>query len=117
MKRILLIDDDKDISELIQVILGDQYEVECQADHHNIPAKLQSFAPHLVLLDNSVRIKHDTDMMSEFRGEGEQNSVPVVLFSAQYDIEQISTAINADGYLTKPFNLVELYTCINRLIA
>jgi len=102
---------------MIQVILGDKYEVECQANHHDIPARLESFAPHLVLLDNSVRQKHDTDMMSEFRGDGEQNTVPVVLFSAQYDIEQIASSINADGYLAKPFDLIELHTCIDRLIA
>jgi DNA-binding response OmpR family regulator len=116
LKRILLIDDDEDITEMIKIVLGDRYVVESQANHINIPAKLKAFAPDLILLDNSVGRSKAADIVIDLRGKDGYNIVPLVLFSAHADIAGIAAQINADAYLTKPFNLDELYTCIDQLL-
>lgn len=117
MKKILLIDDDKDIAELIKIILGDKYNVESKDNPQNIAAKIVSFAPDLVLLDNTVGQKQAVEIIGDLRAADGYNTVPVVLFSAHDNIEHIATEIQADAFLSKPFNLTELYTCIDRLIA
>lgn len=117
MKRILLIDDDRDISELVKIVLGGQYHVETTHDHTGISAKMKNFVPDLVLLDNRVGAKNAVDIMPQFKTENEQNLVPVVLFSAHHDIAGLANQIQADAYISKPFDLDELYTCLHRLTA
>ena len=117
LKKILLIDDDRDISELIKTVLADQYQVEIQSDHHGISDKMTSFAPDLVLLDNRVGHKQAADIIPQLKPEGEQNLVPIVLFSAHHNIAGIAGEIQADAYIAKPLDLDELYTCLHRLTA
>ncbi len=117
MKKILLIDDDQDICEMVSIILGSQYEVAVQNDTVGLEERLLSFNPDLVLLDNSVVQNYKADIMQTLKGPDEQDSVPVVLFSAHANIIQIAAKMNANAYIAKPFNLVELYSCIDRLIA
>lgn len=102
---------------MIKIVLGGQYEVETQTNDMNIGSKLQSFEPHLVMLDNSVGQSKAADIVPELQNNNGYNIVPIVLFSAHADIAGIAAEINADAYLAKPFDLHELYSCIDRLIA
>jgi two-component SAPR family response regulator len=117
LKKILLIDDDGDITDMIKIVLDGRYEVETKADHVGIPATMESFEPDLVMLDNSIGQMKAIDIVPNLQSADGYNIVPIVLFSAHADIAGIANEINADAYLAKPFDLVELYTCIDRLIA
>lgn len=117
MKKILLIDDDRDISELVKTVLSDRYQVETEHDHQGIMARMESFAPDLVLLDNRIGQKQAADIIPQLKAEGELNLVPIVLFSAHHDIAGLADEIHADAYIAKPFDLNELYTCLHRLTA
>lgn len=116
MKKVLLIDDDQDITELIKILLAEQYEVECKTDNVNIAGVLQDFEPDLILLDNSIGQSKAADIVPQLQNADGYNIVPIVLFSAHADIEGIAAEIQADAYLTKPFNLDELYTCIDQVL-
>lgn len=102
---------------MVSIILSEQYEVEFKNDTVDLHHKLTKFTPDLVLLDNSVAQSYSADIMSTLKRGNEQNSVPVVLFSAHANIAQIAYRMKADAYLAKPFNLADLYSCIDRLIA
>lgn len=114
MKRILLIDDDKDILEMVQVILADRYQVEFKSEYDGVVDKLKSYDPHLIMLDNSLGEYSSADFITEIRGITALKAIPVVLFSAHYDIDKIASKINADGYLAKPFSLAELQTILDK---
>lgn len=117
MKKILLVDDDTDISEMVKLVLADRYQVEAVSDHQALIAKMADFAPDVVMLDNHVGPKEAVDIMPQLKAENEQNLVPIVLFSAHHDIAGLAHRIQADAFIAKPFDLNELYSCLHRLTA
>ena len=116
MKRILVVDDDKDISEMVQVILADEYEVECKSEYEGLVDTLKSFDPDLILLDNSLGERSSGDFISEIKGITELKGIPIVLFSAHYDIEKVASKVKADDFLAKPFSLDELHSVLEKNI-
>jgi CheY-like chemotaxis protein len=117
-KKILVIEDDKDIRDTIVYVLeGEDYEVIASEDA-KILKKVCDFNPDLILLDNWL-----TDWASDangqqlckgLKGDPTTNHIPVVLISAASNIKEIAEAGNADGYLRKPFDLTELIDVAKR---
>jgi two-component system alkaline phosphatase synthesis response regulator PhoP len=117
-KKILVIEDDKDIRETIVYALEEEdYEV-IASENAKILKKLKDIDPDLILLDNWL-----TDWASDANGQqlskGLKNDpatshIPVIIISAVSNIKEIATAGNADGYLSKPFDLIELIDVVKR---
>lgn len=107
-KRILIIEDDQEISKLLSVILT-------KIGHHSIVAysgtegllQLQNNTFDLILLDLMLPGKSGEELISEIR---ENNDVPIIVISAKMDIENKVTVLKmgADDYITKPFNKEEV---------
>lgn len=108
MKRILLIDDEKDLLQVTKTILMSKYEVHL-AYHLEDPVTLiNKIKPHLVLIDVSIPKIGGEEAVKLLKKNKETQNIPVYLFSANSDIKKIATKAGADGYLTKPFNVKEL---------
>ncbi|MGF7041845.1 response regulator [Mucilaginibacter lappiensis] len=111
-KKILVIEDDKDIRETIVYVLEEQkYEVIASEDA-KILKKIKDIDPDLILLDNWL-----TDWASDASGQqlskGLKNNpatshIPVILISAVSNLKEIAAAGDANGYLQKPFDLTAL---------
>lgn len=111
-KKILVIEDDKDIRDTIVYVLEEEgYEVTA-SDNARILKKLLEINPDLILLDNWL-----TDWKSDASGQEiskglksdpTTSHIPVVMISAVNNIEEITKAGSANGYLKKPFDLTEL---------
>jgi two-component system phosphate regulon response regulator PhoB len=117
-KKILVIEDDKDIRDTIVYVLEEEkYEV-VSSDNARILKKLHEISPDLILLDNWL-----TDWSSDASGQeisrGLKNDpatshIPVIIISAVNNIEEITKAGNADGYLKKPFDLTGLIAIVKK---
>jgi DNA-binding response OmpR family regulator len=117
-KKILVIEDDKDIRETIVYVLEEQkYEVIASEDA-KILKKVQDIDPDLILLDNWL-----TDWASDASGQqlskGLKNNpatshIPVILISAVSNLKEIATAGDANGYLQKPFDLTALIDIVKK---
>jgi len=117
-KKILVIEDDRDIRESIQYALEeDGYEVTTSEDSR-ILKQFDSLAPDMVLLDNWL-----TDWKSDASGQqisrdlksnDATKHIPVVIISAVSNIKEIAEAGLADGYLRKPFDLDELLALVKK---
>ncbi|WP_183556707.1 response regulator [Mucilaginibacter sp. SP1R1] len=117
-KKILVIEDDRDIRETIVYVLEEEhYEVTASEDA-KILRRLNDIDPDLILLDNWL-----TDWSSDANGQqlskGLKNDpatshIPVVIISAVSNIKEIAAAGNANGYLRKPFDLTELIDIVKR---
>ncbi len=111
-KKILVIEDDKDIRDTIVYVLEEEgYEVIASEDA-KILKKLNVLSPDLILLDNWL-----TDWKSDANGQQlskglkddpATNHIPVVIISAVSNLKEIAEAGLANGYLKKPFDLTEL---------
>jgi len=117
-KKILVIEDDKDIRETIQYALEEGgYDVVASEDS-KILKQFEQVAPDMVLLDNWL-----TEWKSDANGQQiswnlktnpATKHIPVVIISAVSNIKEIAEAGLADGYLHKPFDLEVLLALVKK---
>jgi DNA-binding NtrC family response regulator len=109
MAKILFVDDDASLREVIGFALGEQgHEVQALADGHRAIAALATFRPDLVITDLKMP---GIDGMEVLRRVLETDpTVPVILLTAYGTIEEAVEAmkLGAYDYLAKPYNREEL---------
>lgn len=106
--RILVVDDEKEIADLIEIYLvSDGYKV-LKADNAEQGLEiLGKEEVHLVLLDIMMPGMNGLEMCKKIR---ESNNIPIIMLSAKStDLDKIlGLGTGADDYVTKPFNPLEL---------
>jgi PAS domain S-box-containing protein len=109
-QRILLADDNADMREYVQRLLGGQYEVEAVADGEAALKAVRERAPDLVLTDVMMPKLDGLGLLRELRADERLKTVPVILLSARAGEEARVEGMEAgaDDYLVKPFSAREL---------
>lgn len=106
--KILLVEDDVEISEMLKNYLQtENYDVICAFDGEEACRQFDTTAFSLVLLDLMIPEISGMDVMQHIR---RSSFVPVIILSAK-DTETDKTlglALGADDYITKPFSVVEV---------
>jgi DNA-binding response OmpR family regulator len=116
-KKILIIEDDLDILDMMAYILRDEgYEVIVAVD--GAPLRdILLLAPDLVLLDNRLGAGEGADACKQLKADPATAAIPVVLISANMHLEALTATSGADGFLAKPFDIDELIALANRYLA
>ena len=106
--KILLVEDDKEISEMLRNYLTtENYDVVCAGDGQEACRLFGEAAFSLVLLDLMIPKISGMDVMQHIR---RGSFVPIIILSAK-DSETDKTlglGLGADDYITKPFSLAEV---------
>ena len=107
MNKILIIDDDKSLLELLQNCMHDLYEVDTAWNGKQGLDKLSQTKYDLVLLDVMLLGENGFEVLEKIR---KQYAVPVIMLTAQNSPSDKVNGleIGADDYVTKPFNMEEL---------
>jgi CheY-like chemotaxis protein len=110
-KRVLVLDDDPQILELIQIILEDEgHTVTTFTSPQEALAAVNTTPPDLVLLDIVMRSRHGLEVLSELREK--VPNLPVVLLSGAVsqvdDMPEIARALGAQAFIEKPFDALQL---------
>jgi len=116
MKRILIIEDDKSISELQKDFLEmSGYEVMCAFDGQTGLSLIQSQSFDLIILDLMLPGKNGFEILKEIT---DTKQIPVLIVSAKSDEPNKIKGLNlgADDYITKPFGMGELVARVNNHI-
>jgi DNA-binding response OmpR family regulator len=102
MRKILAVDDDNDILEVLRFVLEDSgYEVETLSDGRYLFDKIKSNSPDLILLDI---------MLGNLDGT---HDIPVILISASHNIADSITRKGApNAFIAKPFDIDVLLNTI-----
>ncbi|MDO5649544.1 MAG: response regulator transcription factor [Gallicola sp.] len=106
-QSILVIEDSKQISELIEIYIGTQYQVYTAETGEEGLEKFREEKIDLVLLDIVLPGINGLEVLTEIRKE---EDVPVIILSSK-DLDMdiiLGLKMGADDYLTKPFNPLEL---------
>jgi two-component system response regulator MprA len=106
--RVLIVEDDFDITEILEKILtGEGYETKVSRNGNHALEVFDSFNPHLVLLDLGLPGMGGLEVCKRIRASAD--AVIIVLTArdqSQSHIESLDTG--ADDYVTKPFRREEL---------
>ncbi len=116
MKKILVIDDDEDITFIVEMALAEKYIIKVRNDTKNLIGVIEDFLPNIILLDNYIGNKLAQEIVTEIRQHEAIKDVPLILFSAHDDIAKLAENINASGFLPKPFELESLYSTIENIL-
>ena len=115
-KKILIADDDPAILDVLTLFLEEVgYKVETTLDG----LTLQTFEngyPDLLLLDIWMSGWHGRDICLFLKSQEATKRLPIILFSANRETEQIAREAGADDFITKPFDLLGLLAKIERFL-
>ena len=116
MKKILVVDDDADILDMMQLILkGEGYEVQTSLNGACFQ-QMYSELPDLIILDILLSGADGREICQQVKSREETRHIPVILFSAHFSARDITATIGADAFLPKPFHLVELINLVKRYL-
>ena len=110
-KRILVIDDEPDVTELIGYRLKqDGYTVEILQDPLMIMGKARDFHPDLFILDIMMPELNGLQICRMIRADTTLKNTPIIFLTARGDTEDRIKGLEtgADDYISKPFNVKEL---------
>jgi two-component system phosphate regulon response regulator PhoB len=111
--RVLLVEDDADIRELIRYSLARAgFKVEEASDGGEALEKVMSFAPDLVVLDLMLPGMTGLEVCQRLRSRPESARLPILVVSAKGNASDraLGLAMGADDYVTKPFSPRDLLT-------
>ena len=107
-EKILIVDDDENIAELISLYLNKEcYETQIATDGASALEAFVEFMPNLILLDVMLPGMDGYQVCTEIR---KQSNVPIIMLSAKGEVfdKVLGLKIGADDYIVKPFDSTEL---------
>lgn len=110
-ENILIIEDDKDISEILRfALMKEGCKVKVNPNGLEAEEEIKNFNPDLIILDIML---NDTDGFSVCR-KISSYKIPIIMLTARIDIMDkiLGLELGADDYITKPFDIREVITRI-----
>jgi len=119
LKRILIIEDDKDIVELVRYNLANEgFEVNAVGDGASGLAHLRKSPPDLLILDLMLPKMPGLEICKEIRRNPALNRLPILMLTARGEEADriVGLEMGADDYMTKPFSPRELVARVKALL-
>jgi DNA-binding response OmpR family regulator len=107
-QKILVADDDLSIVDAVQLILEDEGYVVETATKGEYVKNLQDDLPDLILLDIWMSGVSGNEVCRHLKLKKKTKHIPVIMISANRDIEKISKECGAQDFIAKPFDISEL---------
>ena len=119
MQRILVVDDDKDILDVLKYILEDSgYVVDTLSDGQFLFDKIQEYHPDLILLDIMLGTMDGRELCKDVKSTEATHNIPVILISASHTITGLFNANNGpNDFVAKPFDINELLESVQKQLA
>ncbi len=115
-KKILIVEDDHNISELLQLYLKNEgYETVIANDGGEGIDQFRRFRPDLVLLDLMLPVMDGWGVLRTIR---QDSKVPVIMLTAKGETSDKVTGLKqgADDYITKPFEMKEVLARVEAVL-
>jgi two-component system, OmpR family, response regulator VicR len=114
-KVIHIIDDDMDILTILHIFFekkGFDVIADYNGDDLDVTHKP---CPELYLIDINLAGKNGVDLCKLIKREC--SHIPVVLMSANADLEILAKGCDADAFVSKPFDMYTILSTVNKLVA
>jgi FlaA1/EpsC-like NDP-sugar epimerase/lipopolysaccharide/colanic/teichoic acid biosynthesis glycosyltransferase/ActR/RegA family two-component response regulator len=116
--RILVIDDDENICDLLRDALEGTYEVSTASSAGKGLDQVHSHRPHLVLLDIKLPDESGVQVCRTLRSRPEYSQTAIIMMTGYGDKDSVVMGLQAgaDDYVSKPFRLEELQARIDAVL-
>jgi two-component system chemotaxis response regulator CheY len=115
-ERILIVDDDESIRQIVRICLTDEgYEVYEAANGQVALNTLRKLTPNLILLDLRMPVMDGWEFARAYEKMPGPRA-PVVAFVAALNAEQDCADLDAAGILAKPFDLDDLLGAVRKML-
>lgn len=116
--RVLVVDDNADVSVAISRLLGERYQTHTIGDSAAALRDILENPPEVLVADLMMRPVSGLDLVRAVRSDPRVSALPIILVSGRATDEARSEALEAgaDDYLTKPFSARELLARVGSLV-
>ena len=119
--RVLIVDDESEIVEVLEKVLTEQANYEVQAAHSGFSAGIEceKFRPHVMLLDMHLGDINGEQVLKLIRANNDLQLTRVIAMSGKLTDGQAQQLLQSDfdGYLKKPFHVRQVVEAIEDAVA
>lgn len=120
MAKILVVDDEKDIAELVKLVLElGKHDVTMVIEPENAVTTALRLMPDLILLDVVMPNVDGFDIFRELREQPSLAKIPIAFLTSNNKSVDLMVGLHvmkAEDYITKPFGKQELLDRVNALL-
>lgn len=104
VKKVLVVDDEYTIRELIELTLEPDYEI-IKAENGKEAMEMIKKKPDLVILDIMMPKMDGYEVCEKLKSDDATKDIPIIMLTAKHSIDDLKKAISVDvdEYITKPF--------------
>lgn len=114
-KKVLVVEDDKSIVEVVTIILESEgYDVHTASHKKRIDETIIAHKPDVILLDIQLFGEDGGKIAKELKSKEYAKHIPIIMMSANNDTKKIAKDCGADDFLLKPFNINDLTDLVSR---
>lgn len=113
-KLVVVLEDEKAILDLMEIALEEEGYDVIAINHHEPLEYFIDFAPQIILLDVRLSNGYGNILCGDLKANPITSMIPVILVSGANNLVKIANECKADGYLSKPFSVDELLTCVKQ---
>ena len=114
-KKILVVDDDKDIIEPLALILeAKEFTIKTLTKGKSVYSRIASFKPDLLLLDILMSGSDGRDICKKLKHDKKTRDLIVIMMSAHPTAKKDSAEIGADDFIAKPFETEDLLRLLEK---
>lgn len=116
-KTILVVDDDEGILEGFTAMLeSGGYLVQTASDATTLLRLAKNLSPDLIILDILLSGTDGRIICKKLKTQENTKHIPIIMISAAPNVKKSVKEAHADDYLSKPFEMEELFTTIKKYI-
>ena len=119
--RVLIVDDEQDIVEVLEKILENEakYEVEVAKSGFSAGVTAEKFRPHVILLDMHLRDVDGREVCKQVKSSADLQLTKVIAISGKMSEEELKglSGSGFDGFLKKPFHVRQVIEVIEDAVA
>ena len=115
MGTVLVVDDERDVRQLLSTYLNLQgFSVITASNGREALNRLDEVRPCVILLDLMMPVMDGLEFRRQQRQDPRWSGIPVVCLSAKHDARDIARALDLQGCVCKPFDIEDVADIVRR---
>ena len=118
-KKIMIVEDSPTLAEMVKDELDDAgYEAHVVSNGFEALRDLERLNPDLIITDIMMPKVNGLELCEAIHNRVETRDIPFILFSSKFDEATVKRGreIGARFFLAKPFKMVDLLTCVGKVL-